>query len=259
MKTDFPCVPCAGKKKIQSACFDCRETGTILCPLCEVKPETAPCALCGGAPGPECARCAASGRMTVTCFACRGSDKAACFECYGSGRRVCPGCDATGVERFKLVNTTTGSETNGGKTSHSACGGKGTIDCPDCQDRKAACWMARDRKNGHEHGKYRVECERCYGQGKVECGGCSRGSHRGLEIAAEVLRGAGKNAEAIPLLKEAMKRATRWFDAKKSADESAEDVEARVAARDAALARIRKAIDRLEIAAEKAPSTAGRD
>lgn len=199
------------------------------------------------------------------CDLCVGTSKIVCPTCDGKKVLVadcwlcCPGCDATGVERFMLVNTTTGSETNGGKKSHSACSGKGTIDCPDCQDRKAACWMARDRKNGHENGKYRVECERCYGQGKVECGGCSRGSHRGLEIAAEVLRGAGKNAEAAALLNEALQRAPRWFDAKKSAGESAEDIEARVAARDAALARIRKAIDRLEIAAEKAPTNAGGD
>jgi hypothetical protein len=257
LKTDFPCVPCGGRKKLQSACFDCRASGAVPCPLCATKSDAAPCALCAGVAGPDCAQCGASGRMSATCFACRGTDRAPCFECRGTGRQACAGCYGTGTMRYKLVNKTTGSETNGGKKSHDPCKGKGTIDCPDCQDRKAPCWMARNRENGHEKGKYKIECEFCYGKGKIECGGCSRGSHRGLEIAAGVLRGAGKPEEATAFLREALKRAERYFDSKRSANESADDIEKRVAAREAAMARIRKEIQRIDDVAAGKPGGGG--
>ena len=109
LKTDFPCAPCGGKKKLQTPCFDCRATGTIPCPLCVTKPD-AGCALCAGAPGPACTRCGASGRMAVPCVACRGTDIAACVECSGTGRTACAECYATGTIRVKLVDTKTKEE-----------------------------------------------------------------------------------------------------------------------------------------------------
>jgi len=246
LKTDIQCAPCAGKKKIETPCFDCRATGLVPCPLCVTKPGTGACALCDGSPGPECTRCKSSGRMAVTCIACRGTNVSACMECVGTGRRACEACYGTGIMRYKLVDKMTGSETNGGKKSCVPCGGKGTVDCGECKDRKGPCWLSRNPKIAHENGKLLLECESCYGKGRVECGGCARGPHRGFEVAARALRDRGRFAEAAALFKDALLRAESWYASKARPDETSEEVEARVANREAAIERIRKALRAVE-------------
>lgn len=242
-KTSFPCVTCAGRKKVDSACGECRATGAIPCPLCRVQPERDSCAACGGAEPESCPRCASSGATLALCYACGGNDEAACRECWGLGRYACRQCNGTGVTRSKSTNRTTGNVTIAGKKSHDSCSGKGSFDCKVCRGKKkTACWVKEwNPKLYHKEGRLKIDCAYCAGAGRLECAGCRKGSHRGFEAAALRLREAGLQAQAKALLEEAARRAERWFSTPRTADESAEDTVARVREREATLARLRKA------------------
>ncbi len=242
--SEISCYRCNGKMKVEVACTDCRMKGEIPCPLCQPKiASAAGCFWCRGAPPAGCPRCQATGKVLVTCPVCRGSESAFCLECRGLGRTPCEKCGGTGWKRIKLVDTRNGKESKGGRSSDDWCNGRGTVVCKSCEKQRVACWF-QNPSEGLEHrgGKVTISCAFCDGDGKLECSGCYRGTSRAFEVAAGVLCDAKSFPLAADLYRDAILKASAFYDSKKpEGDVTPEQIAKR---REATLSRLESGLKR---------------
>jgi hypothetical protein len=206
------CMRCAGKHTIQWACLDCRATGRVPCPKCQVRIDASDCPWCHGAPDLACPRCKGTGNDQLVCPVCKGTDKAYCPDCRGLGKIACSGCLGTGSMRYKMVDRSGRDHGSGGRRSHEDCNGTGVVPCPAGKDRTVPCWVG-DKFRGckHDHGKLVTNCFWCDGTKHLPCGGCDRGDHRAFEVSARVLAQTNHHTDAAAMFRVALARAQAYF------------------------------------------------
>ncbi|MBI1849647.1 MAG: hypothetical protein HYR85_04830 [Planctomycetes bacterium] len=210
--SEVTCFRCAGKHTVQWGCLDCRSTGRLPCPKCQLRVDASDCVWCHGAHDLTCPRCKGSGNELFVCPVCRGTDKAYCTECLGLGKVACDTCHGTGWKRYKMVDRSGVNHGSGGRRQCDSCNGTGTETCPQGKDRQLPCWIGNVLKRWkHVEGKLVASCLWCDGDKHLPCGGCYRGEQRGLEISARVLAKANHHAEAATMLRAALARAQAYF------------------------------------------------